>query len=154
MTLPLRDQFTAELKTAMIAKDAPRVGALRMITAKLKDFDIAARPKGVTAIPDDEILSMLKAMVKSRRESVDLYIQGNRQDLADKELAEIAVIEHFLPAQMDDTATEAAVVAAIAETGATTTKDMGKVMAVLKSKHAAALDMSKVNPIVKKLLGG
>lgn len=150
----LREQFTAELKIAMIAKNAPRVGALRMVTAKLKDFDIAARPKGITAIPDDEIIAMLKTMVKSRRESVDLYVQGNRQDLADKELAEIDVIEHFLPEQMDDASTEAAVAAAIAEVGATSTKDMGKVMAILKAKHAASLDMSKVNPIVKKLLGG
>lgn len=148
----LRDQFTAELKTAMLAKNAPRVSTLRMITAKLKDSDIAARPKGISAIPDDEIIGMLKTMIKSRRESVDLYVQGNRQDLADKELAEIVVIEHFLPAQMDDAATEAAVVAAIAETGATSTKDMGKVMAVLKAKHAASLDMSKVNPLVKKHL--
>ncbi len=148
----LREQFTAELKIAMIAKNAPRVSALRMITARLKDLDIAARPKGITAIPDDEIIGMLKTMVKSRRESVDLYVQGNRQDLADKELAEIAVIEEFLPAQMDDAATEAAVAAAIAETGATSIKDMGKVMAILKAKHAASLDMSKVNPIVKKRL--
>ena len=150
--MTLREQFTAELKTAMIAKDAPRVGALRMVTAKLKDMDIAARPKGVTAIPDEEIIAMLKGMVKSRRESVDLYVQGKRQDLADKELAEIAVIEHFLPEQMDDAATEAAVQAAIAESGAATMKDMGKVMAILKAKHAANLDMSKVNPLVKKLL--
>jgi uncharacterized protein YqeY len=148
----LREAFTAELKTAMIAKDAAKVGALRMITAKLKDFDIAARPKGITAIPDDEIIAMLKGMVKSRRESVDLYIQGNRQELADKELAEIAVIEHFLPRQMDDAETEAAVTSAIAEAGATTMKDMGKVMAILKAKHAAALDMAKVNPLVKKKL--
>lgn len=150
--MTLREQFTAELKTAMIAKDAARVGALRMITAKLKDADIAARPKGVTAIPDDEVITMLKGMIKSRRESVELYQQGNRQDLVDKELAEIAVIEQFLPAQMDDVATEAAVAAAIAEAGATTMKDMGKVMAILKAKHAASLDMSKVNPLVKKSL--
>lgn len=148
----LRDQFTAELKTAMLAKDAAKVSSLRMITAKLKDFDIAARPKGVTAIPDDEIIAMLKAMVKSRRESVELYMQGNRPELAAKENAEIAVIEHFLPAQMDDVATEAAVKSAIAEAGAATPKDMGKVMAILKAKHAASLDMSKVNPLVKQLL--
>lgn len=151
--MTLREQFTAEIKTAMIARDAPRVSTLRMVTAKLKDADIAARPKGIDAISDDEVIAMLKGMVKSRRESVDLYVQGNRQDLADKELAEIVVIDHFLPAQLDDAATEAAVIAAIAETGATTTKDMGKVMAVLKAKHAASLDMSKVNPLVKKLLG-
>jgi uncharacterized protein YqeY len=150
--MTLRDQFTAELKTAMLAKDTARVSSLRMITAKLKDFDIAARPKGVTAIPDDEIIAMLKAMVKSRRESVELYMQGNRPELAAKENAEIAVIEHFLPTQMDDAATEAAVKSAIAESGAATPKDMGKVMAILKAKHAASLDMSKVNPLVKQLL--
>jgi uncharacterized protein len=152
--MTLRERFTAELKTAMLAKDAPRVSAIRMITAKLKDFDIAARPKGVDAIPDEEIIAMLKGMVKSRRESVDLYKQGNRQDLVDKEQGEIDVIEAFLPAQMDDAATEAAVDAAIAETGASSMKEMGKVMAVLKAKHAASLDMSKVNPLVKKKLGG
>jgi uncharacterized protein len=152
--MTLRERFTAELKTAMLAKDAPRVGAIRMITAKLKDFDIAARPKGVDAIPDDEIIAMLKGMVKSRKESVELYTQGKRQDLVDKEQAEIDVIESFLPAQMDDAATEAAVDAAIAESGAASMKEMGKVMAILKAKHAASLDMSKVNPLVKKKLGG
>ncbi len=152
--MTLRERFTAELKTAMLAKDAARVGAIRMITAKLKDTDIAARPKGVDAIPDDEIIGMLKGMVKSRKESVELYVQGKRQDLADKELAEIAVIEMFLPEQMDEAATEVAVRAAIAETGAATMKEMGKVMAVLKAKHAASLDMSRVNPLVKQLLGG
>lgn len=152
--MTLREQFTAELKTAMIAKDAPRVGAIRMITAKLKDADIAARPKGVDAIPDDDIISMLRGMVKSRKESVDLYRQGNRQDLVDKELAEIAVIEHFLPAQMDDAAIEAIVATAIADSGAASVKDMGKVMAALKAAHGAALDMARVNPLVKQKLGG
>ena len=152
--MTLRERFTAELKTAMLARDAARVSAIRMITAKLKDFDIAARPKGVDAIPDDEIVAMLKGMVKSRKESVDLYKQGNRPDLVAKEQAEIDVIEAFLPAQMDHAATEAAVDAAIAETGAASMKEMGKVMAVLKAKHAASLDMSKVNPLVKKKLGG
>ena len=150
--MTLRERFTAELKTAMLAREAPVVGALRMITAKLKDFDIAARPKGIDAIADDEIVAMLKGMVKSRRESVELYIQGARQDLADKELFEIAVIERFLPAQMDEAATRAAVQAAIAESGAATMKDMGRVMAILKANHAASLDMSRVNPIVKALL--
>lgn len=150
----LREEFTAALKTAMLAKDQARVGTMRMITSKLKDTDINARPKGIDAVPDEDIIAMLKTMVKSRRESVVLYQQGNRQDLVDKELAEIAVIEAFLPAQLDEAGTEAVVAAAIAETGATTPKDMGKVMAVLKAKHAASLDMSRVNPIVKRLLGG
>lgn len=152
--MSLREDFTAALKAAMIGRDAPRVTAIRMITARLKDMDIAARPKAIDAIPDAEIVAMLKGMVKSRRESIDLYVQGKRQDLADKELAEIAVIAHFLPTQMDDAATEAAVDAAIAETGATTVKDMGKVMAALKASHAASLDMSKVNPLVKARLAG
>ncbi|MCW3476847.1 GatB/YqeY domain-containing protein [Limobrevibacterium gyesilva] len=152
--MTLRDAFTSELKTAMLAKDAPRVSALRMITAKLKDTDIAARPKGIDKVPDEEIITMLRSMVKSRRESVELYRQGNRPELVAKEEAEIAVIESFLPRQMDAVATEAAVAAAIAETGAASIKDMGKVMAALKAKHAAALDMSRVGPIVKARLGG
>jgi uncharacterized protein len=152
--MSLRAQFTAELKTAMLAKDAPRVSALRMITARLKDVDIAARPKGITAVPDEEIIAMLRGMVKSRRESADLYRQGNRADLVAKEEAEITVIESFLPQQMDDAALEAAVAAAIAETGATGIKEMGKVMAALKAKHGAVLDMGKVGPVVKAKLGG
>ena len=120
--------------------------------AKLKDTDIASRPKGVDKIPDDEILAMLRNMQKSRRESVELYRQGNRPELAAKEEAEIAVIEAFLPAQMDDAATKAAVDAAVAETGAASVKDMGKVMAALKARHGATLDMSKVGGLVKAAL--
>ena len=86
----------------MIAEDAQGCPTMRMITAKLKDVDIAARPKGVDAVPDEEVMAMLRGMVKSRRESVDLYRQGNRADLVAKEEAEIAVIESFLPQQMDD----------------------------------------------------
>lgn len=147
--MSLRDDFTAQLKSAMLAKDAARVSTLRMITAKLKDVDIAARPKGVDRVSDDEILAMLRSMAKSRRESVALYQQGNRPELVAKEEAEIAVIESFLPQQMDDQALAAAVAAAVAETGAASIKEMGKVMAALKAKHGAALDMSKVGPIVK-----
>ena len=151
--MSVREQLSAQLKTAMIAGDQPRVGAMRMILAKLKDTDIAARPKGVTAIADDEILAMLRGMVKSRRESVLLYQQGNRPELAAKEEAEIAVIEDFLPQQMSEAATQEAAAAAIAQTGAASVKDMGKVMAALKAVHGAALDMSRVGPIVKSLLG-
>jgi uncharacterized protein YqeY len=125
-----------------------------MIMAKLKDADIASRPKGVDQIPDEEIVSMLRAMVKSRRESVDLYMRGNRPELAAKEAAEIAVIESFLPAQLGAAAIEQAVADAVAETGATSIKDMGRVMAALKARHAAALDMAKAGPIVRSRLGG
>ncbi len=150
--MALREDFTAKLKEAMLAKDAARTSAIRMITAKLKDTDIAARPKGVDKVPDEEIVAMLRGMVKSRRESVELYRQGNRPELAAKEEAEIAVIEQFLPAQMDEAGISEAVIAAIAETGAQGIKDMGKVMAALRAKHAAALDMSKAGPMVKARL--
>jgi uncharacterized protein YqeY len=123
-----------------------------MILARLKEVDIAARPKGVDRVPDGEIVAMLRSMVKSRRESVELYRQGNRQDLVDKEEAEIAVIESFLPRQMDETAMQQAIAAAIAETGATGIRDMGKVMAALRSRHAATLDMAKAGPMVKARL--
>jgi uncharacterized protein YqeY len=149
----LRTRFTARLKEAMLAKDAATTSTVRMIIAKLKEVDIAARPSGVEKVPDEQIVSMLRGMQKSRRESVELYRQGGRQELVEKELAEIAVIESFLPQQMDDAAIAAAVDAAIAETGAASVKDMGKVMAVLK-KHGGALDMARANPLVKAKLGG
>jgi uncharacterized protein YqeY len=152
--MALRDQFTTELKAAMKAGDAPRVSTLRMIMAKLKDTDIAARPKGVTAVPDDDVLTMLRGMVKSRRESVALYAQGNRPELVAKEEAEIAVIEAFLPQQMDDAALAAAVGAAVAETGAASIKDMGKVMAALKARHGGALDMARAGAVVRAKLAG
>ena len=152
--MDLRTRFTAELKTAMQARDAERTSTLRMILAKVKDADIAARPSGVDKIPDEQIVAALRGMAKSRRESIEMYRQGNRPELAAKEEAEIAVIENFLPQQMDAAATEAAVTEAVAETGATGIKDMGKVMAALKARHAATLDMAKVGPIVKAKLGG
>ena len=152
--MSLRDQFTEQLKAAMRSGDAPRVSTLRMILARLKDTDIAARPKGIQQVPDDEVLAMLRGMVKSRRESIDLYRQGNRPELAAKEEAEIAVIAAFLPAQMDEATLAAAIDAAIAATGAATIKDMGKVMGELKSKHAAALDLSRAGPMVKAKLAG
>lgn len=150
--MELRERFTAELKTAMLAKDAARVATLRMVTAKLKDADIAARPG--PPLEEAAIIAMLRGMAKSRRESVELYTQGNRPELAEKEEAEIAVIEAFLPQQMDEAAMAAAVQAAVAEAGASTIKDMGKVMAVLRARHTAALDMAKAGPLVKAALGG
>ncbi|MDR4168325.1 GatB/YqeY domain-containing protein, partial [Bacillus paranthracis] len=133
----------AELKSAMMAKNAARTSTIRMIMAKLKDTDIAARPSGVDQVPEEQIVAMLRGMVKSRRESVEMYAQGGRQELADKEAAEIAVIEGFLPQQMDEAAMRQAVADAVAESGAASVKEMGKVMAVLKAKHAATMDMAK-----------
>jgi uncharacterized protein YqeY len=150
--MALREQFNDLLKTSMKAGTAARTSTLRMILARLKDIDIAARPKGIDKVPDEEIVAMLRGMVKSRRESVDLYRQGNRQDLVDKEEAEIAVIESFLPQQMDDAAMAQAIDAAVAETGATSIKEMGKVMAALRAKHAATLDMAKAGSMVKAKL--
>ena len=150
--MSLREQFTEQLKVSMKAGDSARTSTLRMILAKLKDTDIASRPKGIDKVPDDEVLSMLRGMVKSRRESVTLYQQGNRPELAAKEAAEIAVIESFLPQQMDDSAVESAVAEAIADAGAANLKDMGKVMAGLRAKHGAALDMAKAGVLVKARL--
>ncbi|WP_428488102.1 GatB/YqeY domain-containing protein [Rhodopila sp.] len=152
--MSLRDQFTAQMKLSMKAGDSARTSTLRMIMAKLKDTDIAARPKGIDKVADEDILSMLRGMVKSRHESVALYRQGHRPELAAKEEAEIAVIEAFLPQQMDTAATEQAVADAVVETGATSIKDMGKVMASLRARHAAALDMAKAGPLVKAKLSG
>lgn len=150
----LRGQINDALKDAMRAKEARTVGALRLILAKLKDQDIAARPRGVTdGIPDEEILQMLQSMIKQRRESIALYEQGGRQELADQERDEIAVIERFLPRQMDEADTKAAIAAAIAATGAAGVKDMGKVMAELRARHAGQMDFGKASALVKGMLG-
>jgi uncharacterized protein YqeY len=151
----LRPRFTEALKDAMRSGDAPRVSALRMILAKLKDTDIAARGgEASQPVADEAIVQMLRGMVKSRRESAELYAKGNRPELAAKEEAEIALIEGFLPQQMDEAAMAAAVRAAVAETGAAGVKEMGKVMAALRAKHGAALDMARAGPLVKAALGG
>ncbi len=150
--MTLRTQFTDALKTSMKAGDAPRTSTLRMILAKVKDSDIAARPGD--PLSDDAITAVLRGMVKSRRESVELYRQGNRPELAAKEEAEIATIEGFLPQQMDDAALAEAVADAISATGAAGPKDMGRVMAALKTRHAASLDMARATPLVKARLAG
>jgi uncharacterized protein YqeY len=150
--MSIREQITAGAKAAMLARDAERTSTLRMIQAKLKDTDIAARPKGVAAVPDEEIFAMLRSMIKSRRDAVVLYRQGNRAELAAKEEAEISVIEEFLPQTLSGAALDAAIAAAIAETGAASPKDMGKVIGALKGKHGAALDMGVVSAAVKAAL--
>jgi uncharacterized protein YqeY len=149
-----RAQVMDGLKLAMKAGDSARTSTLRMILARIKDADIAARPRGVEKVTEDEIGGLLRSMVKSRRESIALYEQGNRPDLVAKESAEIAVIEAFLPQALDEAATEAAVRDAIAETGATSVKDMGRVMAALKTRHGAALDMARAGPLVRAALAG
>ena len=141
------------MKDAMRARDAVALGTIRLMLAKLKDVDIAARTEANReGVADDKILSMLQGMIKQRNESVTLFIQGNRPELADKEKAEIAIIERFLPQQMDEAAVEAAVREAIAASGATTIKDMGGVMAVMKAKYAGQMDFAKASAAVKKAL--
>ena len=150
----LREAFTERLKTAMRAKDTRTLSTVRLIIAALKDRDIAARGSGnQEGIPDSEIQRLLQTMVKQRRESITLYRQGNRPELAQQEEEEIAVIESFLPKQMGDEEIAAAVKAAIAETGAAGIKDMGKVMGVLRERHAGIIDMGRAGAVVKQQLG-
>ena len=152
--MALRDSFTAEMKAAMKSGDQRRLSTVRMIMAGLKDRDIDARGKGnPNGIDEADILRLLQGMVKQRRESIELYKQGNRPELVQQEQEEIAVIESFLPKQMSEAEADAAIKAAIAATGAQSVKDMGKVMAALKEKHSGHLDMSKAGGMVKKLLG-
>jgi hypothetical protein len=151
----LREKLTEAMKEAMKARDAAALGTIRLILAKLKDTDIAARTEASReGVADDKILSMLQSMIKQRNESIVLYEKGARQDLADKEKAEIAVIERFLPKQMDEAAVQAAVTDAIATAGATSIKDMGGVMAALKAKYVGQMDFAKASTVVKKTLAG
>ncbi len=150
----LRQQLNDKLKSAMLAKDARMVSTIRLILAALKDRDIAARSRGVMdGIGDEEILSMLQSMIKQRRESISLYEQGGRLELAQQEQDEIAIIETFLPKQMDDAETTEAVRAVIAEIGAAGIKDMGKVMAALKERFAGRMDFTKASATTKRELG-
>src|SRR5947208_1035292 len=149
----LREAFTERLKQAMRAKDSRTLSTVRLILAALKDRDIAARGSGnQEGIAESEIPRLLQSMVKQRRESIALYSQGNRPELAQQEEEEIAVIESFLPKQMDDAEIAAAVKAAIAETGAAGIKDMGKVMGVLRERHAGLIDMGRAGAVVQQQL--
>jgi uncharacterized protein YqeY len=149
----LRTRLSEAMKESLRAKNERVLGTVRLILAALKDRDIAARPKGITAIPDDEILQMMTSMIKQRRESVEMYTQGNRPELAKQEQEEIEIIQSFMPKQMDEAEVTAAVKEAVQQAGATSVKDMGKVMAVLKEKYAGRMDFSRVSGVVKQTLG-
>jgi uncharacterized protein len=150
----LRQAFTDRLKAAMKARDQRTISTVRMVLAELKNRDVAARGQANPAgLSEDDIRRMLQAMVKQRRESIVLYEKGNRADLAQQEREEIAVIESFLPRQLDEREIEAAVRDAIAETGAASTKDVGRVMAALRSRHAGVIDLGRAGAIVRELLG-
>jgi len=148
----IRDDIKAATIAAMKAGEKDRTAALRQISAKIKDRDIEERTSG-KAIPDDElVVSVLQKMAKQRRESIEMYVSGGREELAAVERAELAVIEEFLPQMMDEVATKAAIEAIKAETGASTMKDMGTVMAELKARHGAVLDGKLASALVKAAL--
>ena len=146
--MALRDDLMGQIKEAMKAKAAERLSALRLILNGLKEREIALRGEG-TAISDADELTVLAKMVKQRQESVKVYLEGARQDLADKETAEIKVIEEFLPKQLTAAEVEAAITAAVSDVGATSVKDMGRVMAVLKAKYTGSMDFGSVGARIK-----
>lgn len=149
----LREKFKEKLKEAMMAKNGVALSTIRLITASLKDADIAARSKGNTdGISEDEILSMLQTMVKQRRESITLYERGGREDMAEREAAEITVIESFLPRQMTADEISEAVVATIKELDAGELKDMGRVMGRMKELYAGQMDFGQASGLVKEKL--
>ena len=148
----LREELQKALKESMLAHDAATTSAVRLIIAGQKEKDVEARGKGAKEATDAELMAMMQSMIKQRHDSIKMYLDGNRPELADKEKAEIAVIERFLPKQMSEEEAIAAIKAIIAETGALSMKDMGKVMGALKSKYAGQLDMGKANGIIKGLL--
>ncbi|CAN5273340.1 GatB/YqeY domain-containing protein [soil metagenome] len=149
----IRDALKAAQIAAMKAGEKDRLAAIRLILAKLKDRDIELRTAGT--VPDDDVLvvEVLQKMLKQRRESIAMYEQGNRPELAAKEAAEVVVIESFLPGQLSEDETRAAIEAIKAEVGAASVKDMGKVMAVLKERHGSVIDMGKASGLVKAALG-
>lgn len=148
----LRDSIKAAQVSAMKAGDKPRLAAVRLILAKLKDKDIELRTASSTPDDDVVVVDVLQKMAKQRRESITMYEQGGRQELADQEKSELIVIEEFLPQQMSEEETKAAIAKIIAETGAAGMKDMGKVVAALKAAHGTQLDMGKASGLVKSAL--
>ena len=150
----LRTRLTDTLKTSMKARNERSVSTLRLILAAIKDQDIAARGKGdKEGLTDDQILSLLQSMIKQRRESIKLYEQGGRMELAQREAEEIGVIEDFLPEQMSDEEMATVITGIIGEVGATSLKDMGKAMGALKEQYAGRMDFSKASALVKERLG-
>lgn len=150
----LRERIRDELKAAMRAKDARAISTLRLIIAALKDRDIAARggDGDDSGISEDDILKMLQTMVRQRRDSIELYEKGGRLELAEREAEEIAIIERFLPEQLDDAAIRDAVTSTVADLGASGLKDMGKVMAALRERYSGQMDFGKASGIVKETL--
>jgi hypothetical protein len=153
MTTMLRDAIKAATTDAMKARDMPRLAALRLIGAALKNRDIELRTSTATGDDDAVVAEVLMKMAKQRRESMALYEQGGRAELAAAEAAELAVIEGFLPRQLDEGEAAAVVAALVSELGATSVKDMGRVMAAVKERLAGRIDMSRASALVKAALG-
>ena len=149
----LRDKINDSVKVAMKAQDKPRLGTLRLMNAAIKNADIEAERAG-KSLAEDDLLSLLQKMIKQRQESVEIYEKGGRKELADQERGEIEVIKGFLPQQMSEAEAKAAIAAVIKDTGAAGMKDMGKVMAALKERHAGKMDFGKASGLVKGLLAG
>ena len=150
----IRDDIKAALVTAMKSGDKAATGTLRMVQSAIKNRDIEARTASAPTNDDAMVTEVLQKMIKQRRESVDAYRKGNREELAQAEEAEIAVIERFLPKQLSDEDAKAAIAAIVAETGATSMKDMGRVMAMVKERHATAIDPGRASGLVKAALSG
>ena len=150
----IRDEIKAALITAMKARDASTTAAIRLIQSGIKNRDIELRTSSGTHDDDTVVREVLQKMVKQRRESIEMFEKGGRQELADVEKGELAVIEGFLPAQMDEDAAKAVIAGIVAETGASSVKDMGRVMAAVKARHAADMDMAKASGWVKAALAG
>ncbi len=151
--MDLRTRISTSLKKAMKEKEAERISTLRLINAAIKDKDIAARAEGNDeGVGDDEVLNILGKMAKQRKESARAYEEGGRLDLAESELSEVTIIEEFLPQQLSEEETKKAIDAAIAEIGADSIRDMGKVMGALKSKYTGQMDFGKAGPLVKDRL--
>ena len=151
----LRDEISSALKSSMKEKDPVAVSTLRLIQAAIKDRDIAARSKGVDdGISDDQILQVLQTMVRQRHESIEMYKRGNRDELAEREAQEIKVIQGFMPRQLNETETEAAIDEVVAATGAKSIKDMGKAMGALSERYAGQIDFGKAGAALKARLAG
>lgn len=150
----LREEINENLKGAMKAGDKRRVSTLRLVGAAIKDRDIQGRTQGPDAgVGDAQIVEVLAKMVKQRQESLEIYEKAGRDDLAQQEREEIAIIQGFMPKRLSEDEVKSAVAAAIKEVGATSIKDMGKVMAALKSRHAGQMDFGKTGALVKAMLG-
>jgi hypothetical protein len=149
----LREQFTEQMKEAMKAKDTRRLSTLRMVLAAIKDKDIAARTEtSRDGISDDDVLGLLAKMIKQREESAEAFDKGNRPEMAASEREEVGIIRSFMPKQMSAEESGAAIQAVITETGASSIKDMGKIMAALKERYAGQMDFGKASGTVKELL--